>query len=81
MEPKQILPSLVSVDLRVMTMKGYFTFPRSTEQEPHYQIPFSVRPKTPLLVENIMPLLWLQSAYSMPIGRVEQGTRIFIPRL
>ena len=44
-----VLTVWVRVDLGVMTMKGYSTFPRSPELEPHHKMQFSVIPKTPLL--------------------------------
>ena len=42
MGPKQVLQLQVRVDLGVMAMKGYSTFPRSPKLEPHHQMQFSV---------------------------------------
>ena len=47
MEPKQVLPFWVRVDLGIMTMKGFFTLSRSPEQEPFHQMQFSGIPRTP----------------------------------
>ena len=38
MRPNQVLPLKVRVDLKVMTMKGYFSFTESLELEPHHKI-------------------------------------------
>ena len=38
MGPKQVLPLWVKVDLGVMAMKGYSSFPKGPELEPHHQI-------------------------------------------
>ena len=48
MEPKQILPLQVRVNLGFMPMKGYYTLLRPPELEPHYQMQFSVILRTPL---------------------------------
>ena len=48
-EPKQVLPFWVRVDLEVMAIKGYFALPRSSELQPHYKAQFSVIPRTLLL--------------------------------
>ena len=42
MGPEQVLPLWLRVDLGVMTIKEYFTFPKSLGQEPHHQMQFSV---------------------------------------
>ena len=43
-----MLPLRVRVDLGVMAMKGYSTFPRALELEPHHQMQFNVMPRTPI---------------------------------
>ena len=48
--PNMLLPLWVRVDLRVMAVKGYSTFSRALESEPHYQMLFSVIPRESLLV-------------------------------
>ena len=42
-----LLGCKVRVDLEVMTMKGYFTFPRSPEVKFHYQMQSTVISRTP----------------------------------
>ena len=37
-------------------MKGYFTFPRSPELEPHYQMQFSIMPRHRFWEEGVTPL-------------------------
>ena len=44
--PYQVLPLWARVDLGVMTMKGYSTFPQISGLEPHHQMQFSVTSKT-----------------------------------
>ena len=46
MRPKHLLPLLVSVNLGVMAIKGYYTFPRPPELGSHHQMQFSVILKT-----------------------------------
>ena len=38
MAPQQVLPLQVRVDLRVMAMKGYSTFPKAPGVEPQHQM-------------------------------------------
>ena len=40
--PQWVLSLWVRVNLRVMTMKGYFTFPKAPGLEPHHQMQFSI---------------------------------------
>ena len=44
MKPQQVLTLGVSVDLRVMAMKGYFTLYTFPELESHHQIVFNIMP-------------------------------------
>ena len=60
MDPKQILLLWVRMNLRVMAMKGYFTFPDS-ELEPHHCIQFNVITKAPHFCGNLTFLLRIQS--------------------
>ena len=46
MGPEEILPLWVRVNLGVMAMKRYSILPKAPGPEPHYQIHFSVIPKT-----------------------------------
>ena len=54
----------VKVNLGVMEIKEYSTFPRSQKLEPHHQMQFSVIPRTLLLGRGITPLLRIHSVYS-----------------
>ena len=47
-------PLWIKVDLGVMALKGYLTFPKAPGQEPHHQIQFSVISKT--LINMPLPL-------------------------
>ena len=38
MGTEQVLPLRISLDLGVMTMKGYSTFPKAPGLEPHHQM-------------------------------------------
>ena len=42
MEPWKILPLWVRVDIRIMVMAGYSTFPKDQGQESHHQIQFLI---------------------------------------
>ena len=68
MEPEQVLPLWVRVDLGVMAMKAYSTLPIFPELEPHYQVQFSVITRTFLWwAGGLAPTLQeMQSAYSKP---------------
>ena len=44
-----------SVDLGVMVMKGYFTFPRSPKLELYYQKQLGITPRTPLFLRESYP--------------------------
>ena len=46
MGPQLVLPHRVRVDLGVMSMKGYSTFPKAPELEPHHQMGFSIMSRT-----------------------------------
>ena len=46
MEAKQVLQLEVGVDQGVMAMKGYRTFLKALELEPHHQIQFNVISRT-----------------------------------
>ena len=61
------LPLWVKVDLRVMAMKRYYTFLRSLELEPHYQVQFSAIPKRPPFFYKI----YSQYILSSLIGQVK----------
>ena len=52
---KQVQPLQVRVDQRVMAMKEYSTFPKAPGLEPHYQMKFSVLPRT-LIGWEVLPL-------------------------
>ena len=49
MEPKQVQPIQVEVDLGVMGMKEYATFSKAPGLEPHHQLQLSVIPRTSFL--------------------------------
>ena len=49
-----------------MAINEYFTRSRYPEQESHYQIQFSVIPRTSLFEEGVLHPHPLQSAYSKP---------------
>ena len=68
MEPQQVLPLCVRVDLGVMTVKWYFILPRASELESHHQIQFSAIPRIVLFVVEggFTPLQEIQSVYSKP---------------
>ena len=55
MEVKHELPLLVSVDLRVIVMKGYPVFPRSLGLESHHQMQFSAKPRSSLYEVVLIP--------------------------
>ena len=50
MRPSEILPFWITVNLGAMAMKGYSTFHRSPELEPHHKMQFSVIPGLTFLV-------------------------------
>ena len=52
MRPQHVLPVWVSIDLGVMEIKGYFTLPRSPEEESHHWMQFSVIHRAPLLEKS-----------------------------
>ena len=46
MESEQVQPSWIRVNLGVMAMKRYSTLYRDLELKPHYQMLFSIMPRT-----------------------------------
>ena len=46
MEPQQVLPFRVRVDLGVMVLRRYFTLLKSLELELHHQMQYRVIPRT-----------------------------------
>ena len=72
MGPKEVLPLRVRVELEVTVIKGYSTLPRSPQIEPHYQLEFSVMPRTSFFRVNLNPLNRVKSMYSRPHHRYEQ---------
>ena len=56
MGPWQVLPLRVRVDLGVITIKGYSTFLRYPELEPHHLMQLRVIPGTPLCMTRIFNL-------------------------
>ena len=67
MRPEQVQLLRVRVDLGVMVMKGYFTFHKAPEQEPQYQIHFSVKPRV-FVGEESYPSTEGQPAYRTASG-------------
>ena len=53
MGSKQVLPLQVRVDMGLMTIKGYSTFPRSQDLEPHHQMLFNIILRTILFWESM----------------------------
>ena len=43
-----VLPLRIRVDLDIITLKGYSTFPKSPKPETHHQMLFNVVHRTPL---------------------------------
>ena len=63
MGPKQVLLLQVRVDLGVMAMKEYSTFPKAAELERHHQVRFSVISKI-LNAEGSYSFAKVQLVYS-----------------
>ena len=66
MRPQQIQPLLIRVDLEVMAMKGYSSFPRSPKLEPQHLMTLSVTPRKILFGGGLTPMQETQSTYSKP---------------
>ena len=61
-----------SVNLRVVTMKGYSTFLRVPEQEPHHQKQFNVIPRTSRCANDVCGIFCYQlraSLFLPPLSR------------
>ena len=79
MGPEQLLLLQVRVDLGVMAMKEYSTLSRTLEQEPHYQMQFSVIPRTPFFFEGVLPLCKRCNQYILhPASKLEVSQEEFI---
>ena len=70
---KQVLTPQIRVNLGVIAIKGYSTFPRAPEIEPHHQVQFSVILRTLASGRRrLAPLQGIQSTSSEPR---QQGVR------
>ena len=67
MGPLQVLPPRIRVDLAVMGIKRYSTFPKTSALEPHHQMQFSVITKT-LVLGVSYSSAEMQSGYSSLSG-------------
>ena len=63
MRPEQVQSPWVRVDLGVMEMK-YSILQISLEQEPHYQVQFSIKPRTSFFRRGVTHQQGIESAYS-----------------
>ena len=68
MGSKQVLPLKVRVDLGVMAVNGYSTFPYVPEREPHYQMQSTVISRLPFFLEGVLPSAEMHLAYSATTG-------------
>ena len=80
MGPEQGLSLRDRVDLGVMAMKGYYTFPKALGLDTHHQMQFDIIYRTSHWVEKSYPSVGVPSAYSSALADwagVERETEYF----